>query len=277
MRNVHFSLPLFVSLIVFLGAPRLQAQTEIGVMGGVSLYSGDLSPQEIGLYFQDVRPAFGAFARFGVGRAFALRAGVSAGTVTADASENGLALSGLSFRSRITEFSLVGELNLFTIGQRIAPYVFGGGAVFRFSPEAEFDGDFVQLQPLGTEGQGLPGYDAPYSLTQWAIPLGLGVKILLSDQVTLGLEFGGRKLFTDYLDDVSANSFNYGDVLEGNGELAARLSLPFVEDPDLDGSYSRGGDYDDWYYIGGVSLSFRLSGGSRGSWNSGRGIGCPTF
>lgn len=131
--------------------------------------------------------------------------------------------------------------------------------------------------PSAPKGKGLPGYDEPYKLTQLAIPLGIGLKILLNSNLTLGLEFGGRKLFTDYLDDISNTEVNYFDVLEGNGELAARLSNPNLVDPSPDNAtYRRGGDYKDWYYIGGVSLSFRLQGSGRGM-GSGRGIGCPTF
>lgn len=276
------ALALFIvlgGLLAFTTRP-LQAQTQLGVMGGVSLYSGDLSPKEFGVYLAEVRPAFGVFARFNLGRVGALRLGVNGGSVEGDDARHGREDRGLAFRSNITEFSLVGELNLFKIGtarnRGLVPYLFGGVAVFRFNPEAPFDGDYIELQPLGTEGQGLPNYEDPYRLTQLAVPMGIGVKILLNKQVTLGLEFGGRMLFTDYLDDVSNAEVNYFDVLEGNGELAARLSQPTVEDPTDDTSYRRGGQYNDWYYIGGVSLAFQIGGHNRGV-QSGKGIGCPTF
>ncbi len=256
--------------------------TELGVLGGASLYSGDLSPQEFGVYLEDVQPAFGAFARFNLSPTFALRLGAYSGKVAADDADHGREDRGLSFQSRITEFSLIGEANLFKLGYNqdrgIMPYLFGGVGVFTFNPETEFDGDLVELQPLGTEGQGLPGNESPYNLTQLAIPLGVGIKFLLNESITLGLEFGGRKLFTDYLDDVGNTPVNYFDVLEGNGELAARLSNPTLKDPSPDNAnYRRGGEFNDWYYIGGLSLSFRLQGGGGGGWGSGRGIGCPTF
>lgn len=280
-KQLDLTLPLFFSICLFLVAPhQLTSQTHIGVMGGVALYSGDLSPTEFGVYFEEVQPAFGVFTRIELGKAGALRLGVTGGSVEGDDARHGREDRGLSFRSRITEFSLVGELNLFKIGaaanRGLVPYVFGGGAVFRFNPETLFDGDYIELQPLGTEGQGLPNYEDAYRLTQFAVPLGVGVKILLNEQLTLGLEFGGRMLFTDYLDDVSSREVNYFDVLEGNGELAARLSRPNLQDPTAETSYRRGGQYNDWYYIGGVSLAFRIGGDNRGV-QSGRGMGCPTF
>lgn len=278
---LNLSFLFFLSFVFLLMLPlQLRSQTQLGVMGGVALYSGDLSPKEFGVYFEEVRPAFGVFTRIQLGRAGALRIGLNGGSVEGDDARHNREDRGLAFRSRITEFSLIGELDLFKIGpagnRGLVPYLFGGGAIIRFNPEAPFDGDYIELQPLGTEGQGLPNYEDPYRLTQIAIPMGAGVKILLSDQLTLGLEFGGRMLFTDYLDDVSDTEVNYFEVLEGNGELAARLSRPTVEDPTADTSYQRGGQYNDWYYIGGVSLAFRIGGNNHGVQN-GRGIGCPTF
>lgn len=270
-------------LLAFFLSFQLSAQrgVEIGILGGASLYSGDLSPNEFGLYFKEISPAFGAFGRFNLNSAIALRLGANLGTVMADDASHGREDRGLSFRSKITEFSLVGEVNLFHLGayedRGMIPYVFGGVAVFKFNPETKFDGDYVELQPLGTEGQGLPGYEAPYNLTQVSIPLGVGLKFLINETITVGLEFGGRKLFTDYLDDVSSTKVNYLDILEGNGTLAAQLSNPTLVDPSPENSiYKRGGDFKDWYYITGLSISFRLQGSGSGI-GSGRGIGCPTF
>jgi len=273
-----------LALALSSGLRDLKAQsTELGLMAGVSLYSGDLSPQEFGIYFEELSPAFGFFGRFNISQAFALRLGASLGKVSGnDANHNRLDRN-LNFRSNITEFALTGELNLFKLGnyqdRGVMPYVFGGVGVFHFNPETSFDGDYVELQPLGTEGQGLPGYEAPYKLTQLALPVGLGIKFLLNETITLGLEFGGRKLFTDYLDDVGAAQVNYFELLEGNGELAALLSNPTLKDPSPDtADYRRGGKFNDWYYFGGATLSFRLrgNGGGRGPGGN-RGIGCPTF
>ena len=261
----------------------LQAQsTELGILAGGSLYSGDLSPKEFGLYLEDVSPAFGFFGRFNINQALALRLGLSLGKVSANDLNHGRADRGLNFRSNITEFALTGEVNLFKLGsyqdRGVMPFIFAGVGVFHFNPEAEFDGDYIELQPLGTEGQGLTGYEAPYQLTELAVPVGLGVKFLLNETITLGLEFGGRKLFTDYLDDVSNTLVNYFDVLEGSGELAARLSNPTLKDPSPDtADYRRGGKFNDWYYFGGITLSFHLQGGGGGGFGRGKGIGCPTF
>lgn len=257
--------------------------TELGIMGGLSLYSGDLSEDEFGLYFENLKPAFGLFGRFNLNNTFALRLGVSHGQVQEESPLRGSEDYQRNFRSNITEFALTAEINLFRLGRtsnfQVMPFIFGGGAFFNFRPETLFDGNWVELQPLGTEGQGLPGYEAPYRLTQLAIPIGLGVKLDMGNW-GMSFEFGGRKLFTDHLDDISNTLVSYQDVLEGNGELAATISNPQAgtDGGEQNPSYNRGGPFKDWYYIGGVTLSFDIGGsGGYGRRGSGRNIGCPTF
>ena len=259
------------------------AQTaDFGVLAGVSLYSGDLTPSELGVYFTELHPAGGIFARVNFSDRFAGRLSLNFGRVTGDdTSFDRNASRQLSFRSDIAEVNLTGELHLVTLGNRkygtlLVPYVYGGIGLFQFNPQSLDDGQWVDLQPLGTEGQGLPTYEEPYQLVQYNIPMGLGLKIILDDSWTVALEFGGRRLFTDYLDDISDTLINYQDVVKGNGEQAARLSNPRIQDVDADVTYFRGSPFNDWYYIGGVSVGYNFSGGARDV-TKGRGQGCPTF
>ncbi len=252
---------------------------ELGLWGGMALYSGDLSPKEVGLYFQELEPAGGIFLRINPVNAFSVRLGLNLTRLDAeDGASNDFTDRMLNFRTTITEVSLTGEWNLFRLGNprrtQVAPYLYGGAGFFRFNPEARLDGQWVELQPLGTEGQGLPGYEDPYSLTQVQLPFGGGLKFIIKKNITIGLEMGGRKLFTDHLDDVSSAQVNYLDVLTGNGPLAAQLSNPNIKEPENDVSYRRGGEKKDWYYMGGVTFSFRFGDGDG---VQSRGLGCPTF
>lgn len=93
---------------------------------------------------------------------------------------------------------------------RLRPYVFAGVGVFHFNPQgsltdANGNKTWHYLHPLHTEGQGFAEYPNrhPYSLTQINMPIGGGLKYLLSDKVNLGIELLYRKTFTDYIDDVS--------------------------------------------------------------------------
>jgi hypothetical protein len=122
----------------------------------------------------------------------------------------------LSFRSNITEFLAVAEIHpLFifkkydenTDPPRVSPYILGGIGFFSFNPQAKLLNNWVDLQPLSTEGQGFAEYPnkKPYSLKQINIPLGVGAKYEVSPLVNVRAEFVYRILNTDYLDDVSTN------------------------------------------------------------------------
>ncbi|MDX1942332.1 MAG: DUF6089 family protein [Saprospiraceae bacterium] len=267
----------------------LNAQSfELGLLLGGSLYSGDLSPKEFGVYLNETNPAGGAFGRFNLNNALSLRLGLSLAKITGtgDTSETVIRPE---FRSNIMELALTAEVNLFTLGSdnfMVKPYLYAGGAFYRFNPQTSFDGGWVDLQPLGTEGQGLPNYEAPYQLTQFSLPFGGGLKFIINDTWAIGAEFGWRKTFTDYLDDISFVEVNYLDVYNGNGSLAAMFSNSLISGPENgDVTYQRGGDYTDWYMMGGITVSYFLGGSgysSGGKNNIGgrrrsKDIGCPTF
>lgn len=271
----------YLSLVALCITLSLSAQNlELGLWGGGSIYSGDFSPEEFGVYLETLNPSGGIFLRMNPAKAFSLEFGLNLGKIEGeDGVTNDKASRMLNFRTNITELALKANLNLFRLGDsrrtQVVPYLMGGAGVFRFQPEANFDGNWIELQPLGTEGQGAEGYEAPYSLTDFAVLAGGGIKFIFKERFTIGLELGGRKTFTDYLDDVSDTQVNYLDVLENNGSLAAQLSNPSIKDPEVENlNYTRGGEFDDWYYMGGLSFSFAFGGGSG---IDGRGIGCPTF
>ena len=58
----------------------------------------------------------------------------------------------------------------------------------------------MDLQPLGTEGQGTNAYPTVNPINYWqvCVPLGLGFKRAINEHRNVGVEFGWRKLFTDY-------------------------------------------------------------------------------
>jgi Domain of unknown function (DUF6089) len=112
---------------------------------------------------------------------------------------------GLSFQSSNFELSAVGIVNLFAHGDRyyrrpgFNVYGFAGIALLYFNPRSkDASGNLVALQPLKTEG-------VDYSLVSPAIPYGLGARLKVTPQFNIAVEAGWRKLFTDYLDDLSGS------------------------------------------------------------------------
>jgi hypothetical protein len=142
----------------------------------------------------------------------------------------------LSFRSPITEVQLTMEFHPFYLGVNydkepplISPYLIGGIGFFNFNPQAKLDNQWYDLQPLHLEGQGFSQYPTrkEYKLTQLNIPFGFGIKYELSQLLNARLEIVHRKLYTDYLDDVSTNYINpalfSGYLTPAQAALAVRL------------------------------------------------------
>jgi hypothetical protein len=111
---------------------------------------------------------------------------------------------------------------------KLRPYGIIGIGVYHFNPKTQDNsGNWVELQPLHTEGQGFPEYPdrKVYKLTQMEIPMGFGFKYYLKENMFIGLEVLHRKLFTDYVDDVSTNYIDpiyFGQYLSPSDAALAR-------------------------------------------------------
>ena len=198
-------------------------------------YFGDIAPKS-GALSTDIsftRPGFTLAWGHRFGPRYTFRAGFSFGTLSGDdfkSAETGDEIAifrytrNLHFRNRIKELAFTAMFDLYeNTGSYlrrapVTPYAFLGAAVLHHNPQAkvpEVDihngnapfpnaGEWVELQPLGTEGQNSDKYDIDqYKLIQIAIPFGLGVRWALNSNLDFAFEIGFRYLFFDYLDDVS--------------------------------------------------------------------------
>ncbi|MCH8905099.1 MAG: hypothetical protein IIA45_14425, partial [Bacteroidetes bacterium] len=94
---------------------------------------------------------------------------------------------------------------------------------------------WYELQPLGTEGQGIVAGKKTYSRTQLSIPAGISIIYKSNSRVRIGFEIGYRKTFTDYLDDVSTIYFDENILVEQKGTVAGAVSnrtREITTDPD---------------------------------------------
>ena len=132
----------------------------------------------------------------------------------------------LSFQSRIFEWELGAQYNILSLNNSWwTPYVYAGVGLFHFNPFTHnTDGAKTYLKPLSTEGQGVVGGKSEYKLTQFCIPLGIGAMYAISEDVRVGIEMGYRKLFTDYLDDVSTVYVDQAALLAAKGQTAVDLA-----------------------------------------------------
>ena len=242
------------------------SRSEFVLTGGGMNYLGDLNDQSA---FGEVHPAGGLGLRCRIDNRWSVRLQGVYGSISA--SEDCIAARNLSFRSNIYEGALMLEFDFRPFGagateSQWTPYIFGGVAVFHFGPEALYtaaDGtsSWVALQPLGTEGQGTTAYPArrPYQLTEAAMPFGVGLRLRMGKNFSLTAEYGFRKTWTDYLDDVST-TYVGADLLRAeatDGNLAAALA-DRSETANAVG-IKRGDDsLDDWYAYFNVSVGFSL-------------------
>jgi hypothetical protein len=241
----------------------------LGVSISALNYYGDLAPKPT-RFSTDIsftRPAVGLSYSHRFGPRYSIIGSFMYGTLrgsdseSADPGDTDNAIfryqRNLSFRNRIKELSVVATLDLYpntlTYISRVkwTPYAFLGVAGLLHNPQAlapDTDlngnplpeaGKWVDLQPLGTEGQHATLADSDvnsgikgYKKIQAAIPFGIGARFRLNDAMDFAVEIGFRYLFTDYIDDVSKNYVDLG--VFGDDELAKAMSYRTNEVVDQD-------------------------------------------
>lgn len=245
-----------------------QAQWNVNLYGGFSNYIGDLQHRAYSTV--ESNGSFGAGLQYDLSGHFSVLSNLTYGKLSAsDARDTKTAnrARNLSFETRIGEWNLLLEYNLFDLSvHRVTPYAFAGVAVYHFDPYA-YDslGNKVYLHILSTEGEGLKEYPdrKPYSLTQFAIPFGGGIKFRITDRVTLAWEIGLRKLFTDHLDDLSNSYIDQNVLLAERGPKAVEMAYrggelkgggPYPGD----GGFRGNNKHKDWYYMSGIRVTIAL-------------------
>ncbi|MEO8085924.1 MAG: DUF6089 family protein [Bacteroidota bacterium] len=276
MISKHLYVLLFFSLMVssYASAGNTESKTGIGFSAGISNYIGDLDDNFVPRFST---PGVGLHLIHSFSPVISFRVAYYRGWLKASDAEgviNNMQARNLSFKTNIDELSGLLRLKLASIKLRrskfalIEPYIFGGVGFFHFNPKSKYNDTWYELHPLGTEGQYLSygNNPDPYSLYQWAIPFGAGVEKSLNSHWVIGVEIGLRKLFTDYLDDVS---WNYPDQIQialEMGPVAAALSDPSNRSqyPEGRSRYLRGNpERKDWYSYSNFHITYYFSSAKR--------------
>lgn len=258
----------FLTLIALFSSMSSHAQYfDTGIFYGVSNYEGDLSQNTLDPTQYNL--ALGGFLRYHLSTQISVKAHVYGGTLTGSDDYSSSRARNLHFKSNLVEFGVQGEYSLFSYEMLdkthvSTPYLFAGLSAFYFNPYADYKGSARELRLLGTEGQGIKGYDDIYKRVQLSIPLGLGIKVAINQVTNVGVEFGIRKTFTDYIDDVSGAYPEMADLFETRGALAHALSYRSGEyedryrNVDVSGRLRGNPDNNDLYFFGGIMLSFNF-------------------
>ena len=271
----------FISIIFFssLFVSTFSQNLHLNLSIGAANYYGDLQSKRY--TFKQAKAAFGIGLSYEVNDKLVARAGVTFAKVSGDDKLNPQTqIRNLNFTSSIAEVQIGAEYYLLNPYENsITPYIFGGFAAFHFNPYTfDTSGTKFYLQPLSTEGQGFYQTRKPYNLTQFAIPFGGGARLALSENISVGLEVGIRKLFTDYLDDVSTTYIDPNLLITNRGPKSFELAFRENELKTFNtyplGDIRGGQKYKDWYYFTMFTASFRLRNPDK---NGGKSkVGCPT-
>jgi hypothetical protein len=272
---------------------HLSSSQFLGDLGGTSglgqafLYDTDV---------ESTRPAFGLSTRYSMGSQFSFRFDFSYVYLSGNDRYAGKGFSAtkhgesagwfrfyrnLQFRNQVVELATLFQYTLFNAKlsgnlytkekeNRLAPYMLIGTGLLFHHPQAHYQGEWVSLRPLRTEGQGWIEGRRPYGVAQFFIPMGLGIQWEHNHSFILGLEIRHQITFTDYLDDVSTNYIDpalfHQHLSPEQAVLAEALASRSIEiDPDQKYGYisapgqQRGNaKNNDSYYLISLRLAFFL-------------------
>jgi opacity protein-like surface antigen len=262
MRKIF---PLIMMLLLFSAKAAAQFSLQnfhLNLFGGMANYHGDL--QNKWFTFSQSKLAGGIGGTYDLSDHLSLRGTLVYAHISADDKLGNHRARNLNFTSRLYEASAGVEYYLTPLDEHVlTPYVFGGIALYHFNPYT-FDstGKMIGLQILNTEGEGFVAGRPAYKIFQYGIPFGAGVKFSLSENINVGIEIGFRKLFTDYLDDVSTTYVDENTLLAKMGPRAVEFAYRGDElkngMPYPPGGTQRGTKPKDWYYLAGFTASFRI-------------------
>lgn len=253
-------------LIVFSFIPMLSGAQNLYVSArlGFANYQGDLKAKSFSFSQGKLLASLGA--RYDFSEHISARSYFTLTALQADDKKGTAVMQerNLNFRTKIFDWELTGQYQLFSFNDKWwSPYVFAGIGFFHFKPYTQDEnGAKVFLQPLSTEGQGFIPGKKPYKLMQIHIPLGIGAEYSLNEDMRVGLELGYRKIFTDYLDDVSDVYVDQTALLTERGAKAVELAWRGDEKNGAaypPAGFTRGNpDYKDGYYYIALTYSMRL-------------------
>ena len=198
---------LWVVGLMVIGYSVSAQKSEVGFGIGTFNYTGDL----VRSYdIRNSRPAVTLFYRSNLSQVVSLRAGITGGNIAGSDKRPIDAFAerrDASFSLFLMEASTVMEYHFMNWRDnkhivRFTPYLFGGLAIFGLSGNQNKTSD--------------------YSNVQGAIPFGLGMKYILNPKWYIAAEFGVRKTFFDYLDNVSTGSnqlvknYQYGNPYDND-------------------------------------------------------------
>ncbi len=244
---------IFLLFLAFCCNLNAQKGWEAGAWIGTAVYFGDLNNR---LDVTNPGIAGGLIGRFNFNTRVTAKASLSYAKVKAsdsDSPNNFERQRNLDFASNIFDLSSTIEFNFFPYihgseDYYYTPYLMLGFSVFKYNPYTSLNDQRYNLRDHQTEL-------TRYGNFSGGLVLGGGWKVDLNDVLSINIEVSYRRLFTDYLDDVSTVYPNEAALLSQNGQIAVDLSDRSLVDGISGEGRQRGNSKDnDSYNFVGISL-----------------------
>jgi hypothetical protein len=243
--NAIYKITTAILLIIGLSPSRSTAQFvpgkyELGINAGTLVYQGDLSESILG-YTRSIKPAIGINASEALDDYFSLRANLVRGAISADESTYANPAyrreRNFKFSSSVTELSaeLVWDLfgKTYTEGfRRLSPYFFAGAGLTLLNVKRDwshFNRAYFNAQSTASLGLAIDSAHKPPGLIV-VLPVGAGLRYLLTNHIYLNLEATYRITASDYIDgfkysaDPDKNDHYYGVTLGASYRLGHNLT-----------------------------------------------------
>jgi len=224
MHKYHFRFLILLIVLVLQKTDTMAQQilghrSELGFGLGTFNYSGDL----VRTYnLASSKPAATAFYRSNISNVISLRTSVTAGKIGASDTRKPIdafaTARAASFNLFLFEAAATFEYHFLDWRDskrrlRFTPYLFAGAGLFGFS--------------------GVEQKNAEYSNVQMAIPFGGGMKYVLNPKYYIAFEFGIRKTFFDYLDNISdgnpsIKNYQYGNAFDYDNYFFTGITLTYT-------------------------------------------------
>lgn len=162
-----------------------QRNANLGIIGGIAYYMGDINP---GRHFYNPSPAIGAIYRVNINPRFAIRANAYYTTVSGSDSDFPDLLHpdrpyDVTFSTSLLDLNLQTEFNFLPFTPNVGK--------FNYTPYVSAGLGFTMAM-AGGDGTG-----AQHHLT---FPFGIGAKLNISRRISTGIEWSFRKAFSDLID-----------------------------------------------------------------------------
>jgi hypothetical protein len=190
-------------------------RSEVGFGIGTFNYTGDLVKS---YNFLNSKPAATVFYRSNLSKVISFRVAATGGKLGASDSRPRDAFAkerNASFNIFLLEFSGAMEYHFLNWREekriiRYSPYLFAGLGIFSMS--------------------GAKAGPEQYSSIQGVLPFGVGIKYIVNPKWYIAAEFGARKTFFDYLDNISAGdgrtkNYQYGNPHDNDSYYFLGLSV----------------------------------------------------